>query len=186
MSSFWLFSFERCYRLLGDEPTNNRSIELQLINRFIKDNAHLHLLSSIPSDSIGATSILSRAVIEHVSKVSSAMHLDSLSYHLPSETDFVPGSKYTIASFSSFDMDILLNVYQMVYPSMFSDNNNFSLPQSYRKMISVTIRGQTMRVGHFIFARCVSPFPSTGSPSLRTVFSAPDVRPAKIFFHTYY
>ena len=187
MSSFWLFSFERYNGLLGDEPTNNRSIELQLINRFIKDNAHLHLLSSIPSDSIGATSVLSRAVIEHVSKVSSTMHLDSVSYHLPSETDFVAGSKYTIASFSSFDMHILSNVYQTVYPSMFSDNSDFSLPQSYRKMISVTINGQTMRVGQFIWARCVSPFPSTGSPSLHTVFSDPNVRPAKIFFfHTYY
>ena len=32
MSSFWLFSFERYNGLLGNEPTNNRSIELQLIN----------------------------------------------------------------------------------------------------------------------------------------------------------
>ena len=110
MSSFLLFSFERYNGLLVDEPTNNRSMELQLINRFIKDNAHLHLLSSIPSDSIGATSVLSRAVIEHVSKLSSTMHLNSVSYHLPSETDFVAGSKYTIASFSSFDMHILSNV----------------------------------------------------------------------------
>ena len=68
---------------------------------------------------------------------------------------------------------------------MFSDSSDFSLPQSYRKMISVNIKGQTMKVGQFIWARCVSPFPSTGSPSLHTVFSDPNVRPAKIFFFTH-
>ena len=45
MCNFWLFSFERFNGLLGDEPTNNRSIELQLVNRFIRDNAHLQMLS---------------------------------------------------------------------------------------------------------------------------------------------
>ena len=50
MCSFWLFSFERLNGILGDEPTNNRSIELQLMNRFVKDNSHLHLLSALPRD----------------------------------------------------------------------------------------------------------------------------------------
>ena len=36
MSSFWVFSFERFNGILGEEPTNNRAIELQLISRFIK------------------------------------------------------------------------------------------------------------------------------------------------------
>ena len=45
MCNFWLFSFERFNGLLGHEPTNNRSIELQLVNRFLRDNAHLQFLS---------------------------------------------------------------------------------------------------------------------------------------------
>ena len=35
---FWLFSFERYNGMLGKMPTNNRSIESQLMQRFLRDN----------------------------------------------------------------------------------------------------------------------------------------------------
>ena len=41
--SFWLFPFERYNGILEGQPTNNRSIDLQLMHRFQKDNTHLHL-----------------------------------------------------------------------------------------------------------------------------------------------
>ena len=41
--SFWLFPFERYNGILEGQPTNNRSIELQLMHRFQRDNMHLHL-----------------------------------------------------------------------------------------------------------------------------------------------
>ncbi len=41
ISTFWLFSFERFNGVLGDEPTNNRSIEIQMMNRFVNDNSHM-------------------------------------------------------------------------------------------------------------------------------------------------
>ena len=158
MSSFWLYSFERYNGLL--ESTNNKSIELQRINRFVKDNTHLHLLSSMPSDFIGATKILCHAVIDHVSKcVSSSRHLDAVTFNLQSETEFVLGIKYTIASFSPVEMRLLSNTYQKVYPSMFTKYTNFYFPHSYCRMILVTINGQTIRVGQFVWTRCVIPFP---------------------------
>ena len=43
ISSFWLFPFERYNGILGNQPTNNRSVELQLMRRFYNDNRHLHL-----------------------------------------------------------------------------------------------------------------------------------------------
>ena len=43
--SFWLFSFERFNGLLGDLPTNNQSIEVQLMRRFVHDNFYLQMLS---------------------------------------------------------------------------------------------------------------------------------------------
>ena len=51
MASFWLFSFERFNGLLGDQPTNNCSIEVQLMQRFLNDNAHLQLLQFEPEAS---------------------------------------------------------------------------------------------------------------------------------------
>lgn len=59
--AFWLFSFERYNGLLGSQPTNNRSIEMQLIRRFLKDNLHLQLLhtaKSTPLHDIFAEAIL--------------------------------------------------------------------------------------------------------------------------------
>ena len=41
LHGFWLFSFETYNGLLGEFPHNNRSIELQLMNRFIRDNSSL-------------------------------------------------------------------------------------------------------------------------------------------------
>ena len=35
---FWLFSYERYNGILEHQPTNNRSIEIQLMSRFIRDN----------------------------------------------------------------------------------------------------------------------------------------------------
>ena len=39
VSGFWLFSFERYNGILGDFCTNNKSIELQLMRKFTKDQA---------------------------------------------------------------------------------------------------------------------------------------------------
>lgn len=41
--SFWLFPFERFNGILGQQPNNNRSIEIQLMNRFIRDNDQMSM-----------------------------------------------------------------------------------------------------------------------------------------------
>ena len=38
MQEFWLFSFERYNGILGKQPSNNRSIEPQLMHSFLRDN----------------------------------------------------------------------------------------------------------------------------------------------------
>lgn len=38
LQEFWCFSFERFNGILGKQPTNNRSIEAQLMKRFLRDN----------------------------------------------------------------------------------------------------------------------------------------------------
>ena len=41
--SFWLFPFERYNGILEDQPSNNRSIEMQLMRRFQSDNLNMQL-----------------------------------------------------------------------------------------------------------------------------------------------
>ena len=48
LHSFWVYSFERYNGVLGQLPNNNRSIETQMMNRFLRDKASMSLL--MPSE----------------------------------------------------------------------------------------------------------------------------------------
>lgn len=181
MSSFWLFSFERFNGILGDQPTNNRSIELQLITRFLQDNAHVQLLSSVPSAASDITAIFSQVVLDHAHSFTSTRHLDNVpNSHCNSE--IVPAMKYTISSFSEHELGILSNVYQEVFPSVLDPRQcqTLYIPRSYRKMLSLEIKGQKVTSGKYVWARSVYEFPCSSASSICTVFTDPRVRPAKI------
>ena len=45
LHAFWLFPFKRYNGLLGQQLNNNRSIEVQLMNHFVKDNTCIDLFS---------------------------------------------------------------------------------------------------------------------------------------------
>ena len=47
VQEFWLFSFERYNGILGKQPSNNREIESQLMQRFLRDNASLSIQMSL-------------------------------------------------------------------------------------------------------------------------------------------
>ena len=169
MSTFWLFSFERFNGVLGDEPTNNRSIELQLLNRFIQDNAHLQLFSSFPSYPAEAT-ILSHAVLQQAFNFSSIRHLDATYDPTSAKANFVPATKHTISSFCTEDIMLLSNTYRTVYPALFRVQSDVIIPQAYRKMPSATVRGQKIRSGQYVGARCIVPFPLCEQCFLTLIF----------------
>ena len=179
MCNFWLFSFERFNGLLGNEPTNNRSIELQLVNRFIRDSAHLQLLSSIPSNEAYARCVLSRAVLDHALNFTFTQHLDAPCDFATTPAEFVPDTKHTISSFSS-EMTMLTEKYHAISPALFNSNKNVVIPQSYRKMLSGTVRGQKIKSGQYVLAHSVFPLPSPSSA--KTYFYDPNLRPANILF----
>ena len=170
MCNFWLFSFERFNGLLGNEPTNNRSIELQLVNHFIRDSAHLQLLSSISSNEADATCVLSRAVLDHALNFTSTQHLDAPCDFATTPAEFVP--KHTISSFSS-EMTMLTETYHAISPALFNSNKNVVIPQSYRKMLSGTVRGQKIKSGQYVLAHLVFPLPSPSSA--KTYFYDPNL-----------
>ena len=102
----------------------------------------------------------------------------------------MPANKYTISSFSEFKMDSFSAMYREVFPDVFEPNSHLYLPQSFKKMLSVTINGQQMKCNNYISARCVFPFsnnlPNSPLANLHTLFTAPDTRPAKIHFFFVY
>ena len=140
MSNFWVFSFECLNGILGDEPTNNRSIEVQLTSRFLEDNSHFQLLSSIPRAASDITKIFLHSVVNCAYSFTSIRHLDMTTINSPVE-DIVLATKYRISTFSETEMGVLSKIYHQVFPSIFDQDESLYLPRSYRKLLYVTIKG---------------------------------------------
>ena len=188
-SSFWLFSFERYNGILRDQPTNNRSIEAQLMNRFLLDNSHLHLISMARESNI----VFDRIVKEHAFSFHSMRHLDdqiSRSNQSSSGFHFSLSPKYKVAFFSSSFVAILLDVYSVLYPGYSEQlrQGDFSLPRSYKKMLHVTVQDQKLSSGQCVLARSVFPICSHSQSSPATIFFDPSLHAAKIdyfFVHSF-
>ena len=100
MDQWHLFGYERYNGILGEQPTNNQSIELQLMKRFMEDNAHIQLLSAQPNCTSDMSEELSRAVVKHALQKNSLNHLDERSCMAMLSTSaiqYVPAKKYTLA-----------------------------------------------------------------------------------------
>ena len=187
ISSFWLFSFERFNGILGGQPTNNRSIELQIMKRFVQDNFHIQVLSLIPYNCSDVDHHFRPVVADHAYSFYSTRHLDthslvSLYSHSAKSVQYSPALKYTLAVFQQHQIDVLHQTYLLLYPDIHRDLAASSLPSTYRRMLSITINRQVIRAGQYVSAKSVFGFHherETDAPA-HTVFSNPDIRPAKI------
>ena len=157
--SFWLFPFERYNGILEDQPTNNRSIEMQLMRRFLRDNLHLHL--------------------QHEARQwpDADLFLDALptpSYDILSPVGFdqsvLPGAKFVIASLSEDMIQSLCKLYSKLYPScehLFNEGQIF-IPSTYKKYSTVKWHGKKLvSVSNKSSKNCYvflsPPFPFTSS-----------------------
>ena len=75
--NFWCFSFERFNGIIGNEPTNNKSIEVQLMKQFLSDNSNLELLSlgEVLFKDSDVSNVFKEVVLTH------AQMQDSLQHH---------------------------------------------------------------------------------------------------------
>ena len=182
LASFWLFSFERFNGLLGDVPTNNRAIEVQLMQRFLDDNSHLQLLSCIPSGHSEVDSLFRGVVVDHAQSFQSVRHIDTMSTSpstLTSGIQCVQACKYTMGLFSQSQLEILSQVLCSMYKC--SPDVMVDIPQSYRKMSYLTVSNQRYMAGQYILARSMFNFETKPSVGVtRTVFTDPALRPAKV------
>ena len=149
MSSFWLFSFECFNGILDDEPTNNRSIELQLMSQFQKDNTHLQLLCTAPPDAPSdISSVFSHAVLEHACAFSSTQHLDGLSQDARTE-NFIPATKYFTMIFTKSELEVLRTALLHLNPS-WTELVNLYFPRSFKKMSQASINGHRVSAGQYV------------------------------------
>ena len=185
MSSFWLFSFERYNGILGDQPTNNRSIEVQVMNRFIQDNSHIHMLTM--GKDMGTDLVFDRIVKKHAFGFYSMKHLDneiSEAQYQSSGLHNTPAPKYSLAQFSSYRLRILLNVYLHLYPehTEYLSQSNYILPSSFKKMYSISIRNSKFNAGQYVHASSIFQICSHSQSSMKTIFFDPSLHAAKICY----
>ena len=139
--SFWLFAFERCNGILGKEPNNNRSIELQLTTRFLKDNLSLLFLSA--SEDSPHAEYFKDIVFNH-----DHFNIDHLVEVDRDETDipevFVPAKKSCIGYLSVDDVKNLQFLYCRKYPELRSGliSGAIEVPSSYNKFTHAFVKGK--------------------------------------------
>lgn len=158
-----------------------QTIGQQLMSRFMQDNSHYHLLSSLPSASSDVNSTFSQVVMGHACNFTSAKHLDAVHDQLQAEC-ILPANKYVISSFTSVEVEMLTGVYHHIHPSLFDNNSNVFIPRSYKRMTHACINGQKVKNGQYILARNVFPFSSSAPPTytIDTSVTYLGARPAKV------
>ena len=148
--SFWLFSFERYNGILGHQPTNNRCVETQILERFLEDN---FLRSSDLPETFAAEFT---DLFPHSGRDIAVHTLDQL--HEPSETledhslsgegrnwslqcisSLLLPKKSIRAAFTSPLLDQLVILYNKLYPSVNFDSS--SIPSIFLKYSSITVSG---------------------------------------------
>ena len=126
--SFWLFPFERYNGILEGQPTNNCSIELQLMHRFQKDNTHLHLHHEAKQWP-NADHFL-QALPDPPYDITSPVLFDQ---------SVVPGPKCVVASFPTHLVECLRDLYSTLYPAFKTEilGGKVNIPSMFRKYCSI-------------------------------------------------
>jgi hypothetical protein len=150
ITGFWCFSFERFNGILGSTTTNNRSVELQLMRRFIV------------SRYIGQVNI-SKDFKDDFVTLCTPIITDKSEYEMPTNTDWgkmfqfqkisstyplnnidwmntcgirLP-SFHRISHFDTDDLQLLMEVYRVMFPDSHIDSEN--LGENIHKYGSITI-----------------------------------------------
>ena len=122
---FWCFSFERYNGLLGELPNNNRSIEVQVMDRFIRDNA----LTSHPLPDMFAEKLAH--LFPHQKTTGSL--LDSTT----NTTFCLPVSDYVESSLNGIAKNVEYSLPTVSSKHAFSDSDLTGIKHLYSRLFSV-------------------------------------------------
>ena len=130
VQEYWLFSFERYNGLLGNQPTNNRNIEPQLMKRFLLNNfAHSFTLPSEFNNDLNSLCNLDQQPIR-------GMALDVLS--IPTNEIYCLPTRSTRATLNPEDHNFVTLLFQRLHPQ----TQNMLVISVFTKYSSLEIRGK--------------------------------------------
>lgn len=149
VTGFWCFSFERFNGVLGSTPTNNQSVELQIMRRFTI--SRYFGKTNLPSDyqneftglcTVNTTNVSEIAMqdtdwettfqLQNIPTVFPIFNIDWLK-----SVGIKPPTTYKISTFDNDDPRMLLNVYVVMFPD--TDIQLPHLSECITKYGSITI-----------------------------------------------
>lgn len=149
--SFWLFSFERYNGLLGNIPSNKKSIELQIMNRFCRDNAilgcttpveyrenlqpHMKRLGNCFSDRGTLRDITLSSYVGIMKLSSRDCDFTQTDWSLPSYAEMT--GKIETYTLSESEHRCLRGMYSVIFPNY--NNNDILVPLSGLKSKTVSV-----------------------------------------------
>lgn len=154
LHGFWLFSFERFNGILGQQPNNNRSIEIQLMKRFLRDNVQLSM--PLPDDFSDEflPVFTSRKIVGTVSDSTNPTLLTENAPTLEAIEQWSLESGEIDVHFPSCSTRGVLNVSEKrnlaeLYSRLYSVQSSLiDVPSSYIKYREVTLNGKTIGSFH--------------------------------------
>ena len=158
--------------------------ELQVRNSFIHDNCYMQGLSYSPTGSSQINSLLKTVVVDHALGVGSlkykANSTAQSTHACTSGFSYMPAHKYTLAAFTPSQVQELSSIYFSLYGFLVSLITTVAnVPRTYKRMRSVTINGQLINGGQYVFTKPTHPF-QPSHECMQTFFTNPNLRPAKI------
>ena len=144
---FWLFSYERYNGILGDFYTNNKSIEVQLMRKFLRDHVVSNLklprefkgqfeplLSKFRCRNSSSLLFLNRQVVLELLKLTDGV-TNELWFDISS---FSFGAPHTIERFDQDELTYVKEVYQIFFPHA----SLTAIPEFYDKYASMECAGE--------------------------------------------
>ncbi len=132
IQEYWLYSFERYNGIMGKQPTNNRAVEPQLMNRFLYDSALTTF--SYPDDEFKDNFLPICQSISTCTVVGSV--LDTLTNH----NVFRLPPKSSRSVLSPHEIEILKKHYMCLYPD--HNESMVVVNSAFLKYSSVTVNGK--------------------------------------------
>ena len=132
VQEFWLFSFERYNGILGNQPTNNRAIEEQLMKWFIRDNV------------VNSFEFPDQFNAQFSSCAPTKKFIGSVGDTLLTYMDIVLPNRYTRDGFDSETKTVVEALIQKVTRT--SDEDDICVNSVFLQYTSLTIKGKTFYI----------------------------------------
>ena len=193
MDSYILFGYLAMNAIVAsspsNEPSNNRSIELQLLKQFINDNLCYELLHyQSENDEVGEFFLDTVAGYAQDSFTSTGPSINiprsmrkQKALKTASGCEFIPALKYTIAVLSTEQHTVVKAIYVQQFQDVADsvENGDLTLPVTYKRMTTVHAPGYTYTSDMLVLARNLFPFEghqNLGHESVETFFTVPSLQ----------